>query len=60
MNGDPIMNIVLGITGSVAAIVTEKLCASLLSSGHAGKNSGNQSFPVFPATGDGRSSQTRL
>jgi phosphopantothenoylcysteine synthetase/decarboxylase len=31
------MNIVLGITGSVAAILTEKLCESLLSSGHAVK-----------------------
>jgi phosphopantothenoylcysteine decarboxylase len=28
------MNIVLGITGSVAAILTEKLCASLHSAGH--------------------------
>ncbi len=29
------MNIVLGITGSVAAVLTEKMCASLLSAGHA-------------------------
>jgi phosphopantothenoylcysteine synthetase/decarboxylase len=31
------MNIVLGITGSVAAILTEKLCTSLLSAGHSVK-----------------------
>jgi hypothetical protein len=29
------MNIVLGITGSVAAVLTEKLCAGMLSAGHA-------------------------
>jgi phosphopantothenoylcysteine decarboxylase len=29
------MNIVLGITGSVAAVLTEKMCASLLCAGHA-------------------------
>jgi phosphopantothenoylcysteine decarboxylase len=29
------MNVVLGITGSVAAVLTEKLCANLLSAGHA-------------------------
>ena len=29
------MNIILGITGSVAAVLTEKMCASLLSAGYA-------------------------
>ncbi len=29
------MNIVLGITGSVAAVLTEKLCTDLVSAGHA-------------------------
>jgi phosphopantothenoylcysteine decarboxylase len=31
------MNIVLGITGSVAAVLTEKLCGGLLSAKHAAK-----------------------
>jgi hypothetical protein len=29
------MNMVLGITGSEAAVLTENMCASLLSAGHA-------------------------
>ena len=52
------MNIVLGITGSVAAILTEKMCASLLSAGHAVKIVATNPSLYFLPAGCGRSSQT--
>ncbi|HTY61229.1 MAG TPA: flavoprotein [Acidobacteriota bacterium] len=48
------MNIVLGITGSVAAVLTEKLCAALLATGHGVRIVATNPSLYFlpPGTGD--------